>query len=760
MKTPGISVRGQRGNSDLLAPVPGLLRRRGAHVWLALALTAWLGASTWAASELQFDVFVGYGSGGGNDGYVREAGWFPVACEIYHDGPTFTGTIEFTSRQLGGGQSRRITLELPTGTRKRLVFPVFAPASRFATWDARLLDARGRVRAEHTDLRCRSVGWETCLLGALPRSFGGLPIFPGSRTGPSDAGPQVAYLKPELFPDNPIALEGLTALYLNSEKALDLKANQVAALLAWVHGGGHLIVAPEQAQDISSTPWLRALYPCTLGTLMTNRPQGVLQAWLAGGPLLRANETTTASFPGPTSPGFVPQPRFGPRPMRLQTGNPYTQIELDPAFAAAAVPMFNSELRDGEVVLAAEGVPLVVTAPRGRGQITALAFSPEREPFRSWKNRAWFWARLLQVPGTALEPGAPSLYGGWSVDGVFGAMVDSRQVRKLPVEWLLALLVVYLVVIGPLDQWWLKRINRQMLTWLTFPAYVVLFSLLIYYIGYKLRAGETEWNQVDVVDILPRNEQVELRGRSYASLYSSVNARYRLGSDQTYATMRGEFVGFYGGGDDTSRSQIDLQANNFRAEISVPVWTSQLYVSDWEQPSATPLAARATVQGGVTRVTVENRLARALTSLHLAYQGRIYDLGDLGANQTKSFIVNPNEGMALADFVSATAQRFQMAASARRQVFGRGQAGRLELAPKNLIAASFLRQIATLYGGQRGFIYPAGLDLSPLVARGDAVVLAWDAGHSLPSSPFRRFTPPRVSENTLLRLDVPVKRSS
>ena len=41
--------------------------------------------------------------------------------------------------------------------------------------------------------------------------------------------------------------------------------------------------------------------------------------------------------------------------------------------------------------------------------------------------------------------------GGWSIDGVFGAMIDSKQVRKLPVEWLLLLLIVYLVVIGPLD---------------------------------------------------------------------------------------------------------------------------------------------------------------------------------------------------------------------------------------------------------------------------------------------------------------------
>ena len=79
-----------------------------------------------------------------------------------------------------------------------------------------------------------------------------------------------------------------------------------------------------------------------------------------------------------------------------------------------------------------------------------------------------------------------------SLDSAFGAMIDSKQVRKLPVGWLLLLLLAYLAVIGPLDHYWLKKLNKQMLTWLTFPAYVALFSLLIYLIGYKLRAGESE----------------------------------------------------------------------------------------------------------------------------------------------------------------------------------------------------------------------------------------------------------------------------
>src|SRR5260370_38212109 len=100
-------------------------------------------------------------------------------------------------------------------------------------------------------------------------------------------------------------------------------------------------------------------------------------------------------------------------------------------------------------------------------------------------------------------------------------MIDTRQVHTLPMEWLLLLLIVYLVVIGPLDQFWLKKIGRPMLTWITFPTYVVLFSLLIYFIGYKLRSGESEWTDLHLVDVLARGEQSGLRGRTYSSLHST-----------------------------------------------------------------------------------------------------------------------------------------------------------------------------------------------------------------------------------------------
>jgi hypothetical protein len=335
-------------------------------------------------------------------------------------------------------------------------------------------------------------------------------------------------------------------------------------------------------------------------------------------------------------------------------------------------------------------------------------------------------------------------------------------VRKLPVEWLLLLLLVYLIVIGPFDQYWLKKINRQMLTWITFPTYVVLFSLLIYLIGYKLRAGETEWNELQVVDILPRGQRAALRGRTFASIYSSANATYQLAftpasqeaADQSYACLRGELLDLNTGGKEASRANVEQRGNMFKAEIFVPVWTSLLYVNDWFQPGTAPLSATLSNDyRAQADISVENLLDRPLTQARLVFRQMVYELGTLPAHERKSFSLDPATGVPLQQWVPQHSAEFQSAVQARHNPLGDAGRGHLEDLPLTAMVASFSAQLPRPEH-QRSFVAPPGLDLTPLVDRGDAVLLAWDANGSY-AKPVNQFNPPRLHRNTLLRLAVP-----
>src|SRR5271154_7523170 len=92
--------------------------RRVFYLFMAL----WALAATHVRADLRFDAFLSY------DDILPERSWFPVTCEIFNDGPAFNAVVEVTAQDFGQGQTRRIALDLPTNTRKRITVPVYATA--------------------------------------------------------------------------------------------------------------------------------------------------------------------------------------------------------------------------------------------------------------------------------------------------------------------------------------------------------------------------------------------------------------------------------------------------------------------------------------------------------------------------------------------------------------------------------------------------------------------------------------------------------
>jgi hypothetical protein len=682
----------------------------------------------------QFDVFLGMGT----ESIVPEGSWFPIVLEIKNDGPPFVGTIQIQDGSFSQNtQSRQLSVELPTGTLKRISIPVFASSRYNSRWDVKLYDDRGRLRADRSSLApSRQVATGTPLIGAVPRTSGGQPVIRQINRPQQEMQPAVARFQSQLLPDNPLVFEGMDTLYINSEKAPDLTEAQVNAVMAWLNAGGHLVIGVESASDVNGTPWLKSLVPCDLAGAKSVKSHGELQQWL---------QRPTQSF------SRSPATR-----VRTSYANPFANLDTDSAFENAELPVTLATPHGGEVVVSSEGTPLVMTSRAGRGRVTTLLFSPERGPLRSadvtWKNLPTFWAKVCQVPADLYVTDNYFGRGNYSIDGVFGAMIDSKQIRKLPVEWLLLLLILYLLVIGPLDQFWLKRIKRPMLTWITFPCYVVLFSLLIYFIGYKLRAGETEWNELHMVDVLPRGEGAELHGRTYSSVYSPVNATYKVESQLEYSTFRGELQNF--GGSSDERTDVQQKGDNFAANIFVHVWTSQLFVSDWWQASQLPFTFTVTPDNQGWSVTVNNKRDKPLNTLHLVIGGRLVELTAVPAGQSKTFTVQRTQGQALGDFVRQRTSGFQEASNSRRRAFGSTSSGRIADVPNSTLAVSFIS-----YGDQWNFNCPPGMDLSVLADQGNAILLAWESDFS-PIQPINQFPTRRNHKDTLWRMAIPLNTAA
>lgn len=711
-----------------------------------LGFAALLALTTSLHAQINFDVFVGHGLGIA-DSTVTEASWFPVTCEIQNDGPGFNAWVEITGGQFGNGQTRRIAVELPTHTKKRLTIPVYCTSRYRVSVDARLLNEKGnKVIAERLSLDARTVvDSQSPLIASLSRTHGGAASLPEGVGKNSPLHPATTHLSPELFSDNPLTLESISVIYLHSARALELKLPQVNALLAWVHGGGHLVLGVEQPGDVNGAGWLKGFLPCALGDVTTRKDHSALQQWLQ----TTTDEPSLRVRVGKAKPN---QPQ--------QLANPFKALLDDAAFELTDLPAVNATLRDGSVLIGTADAPLAIQAARGRGQVTVLLFSPELEPFRSWKNKNWFWAKMGGVPLEWLASANLNNYGSMPLDGIFGAMVDTKQIHKLPVGWLLLLLLAYLIVIGPLDQYWLKKINKQMLTWITFPTYVVLFSLLIYFIGYQLRSGEMEWNELHVVDVLPHGERADLRGRVFCSAYSPANARYNVASDQGFSTLRGE-VG-QSGAQEVSKAIVEQRGNGFAAQLEVPVWTSQLFVNDWWKQTTSPLSVTVTPKGDHYEVKIENPLGKKIPQAKLIIDGRLYEVGDV--TKTKTFVASRAGGSLLQPFVQNQVNHFNQVVQQRQNQFGGGGSGHIDDIFNSALAASFLN-VTTLGDANQPqfnsyysrFISPPGFDLSAMMQRGDAVLLAWMPGETLTPT-LNKFTPRYSRKDTILRIAIPLSK--
>ena len=680
-----------------------------------------------AIAQDRFDVFLGF-----ND-FVPESSWFPVVCEIDNQGPGFSGMVEISGGSFNDDTRRLLPLELPSGTTKRVTLPVFFDGSYGAGWNVRLLDSKRRVVDEKLNLRAsKQVKPESVLMGSISRSGAWSPRFEPLKRKQSELDPVAARIPVQVFPENPLVLTGMDALYLNSEKAVDLRLAQQQAIANWIRLGGQLIVGVESISDVNSGPWLRSLVPVRLTGVTTIQAHPELQEWLRS-PLRSASAQSSMI-------------------------RPFSELTDDLTFETADLQIATGEPLAGRVLVSAGNHPLIVQAPYGLGRVTALMFSPEREPFKSWKNQPVMWSRLAGVPPEWYASDDQQHYGRWASDGIFGAMIDSRQVRKLPVGWLLLLLVAYLVVIGPFDRWWLKKIGKPMLTWITFPLYVVLFSGLIYVIGYKLRAGEREWNELHVVDVIAAGEQAQLRGRTYGSLYSPVNDSYRMRGPEKLAMFRGEAASAWGGGGSSESITVIQIDDTFESEVYVPVWTSQLFVNDWWVSGTSPIKVRLNANSGRLVCDLENVGERPLSHVRLVWGGRVFEFGELAAKESRQETAQIQQGVFMNDFLSRlNANTYQNTVQQRGRAFGGSTSGRIENKPDGCFVASFLGSFDTT-SQYTQFVAPPGTDLGFALAD-NALLLAFAEGEAVEAG-MNDFTARRGEADTFWRIPIPLTSRS
>jgi hypothetical protein len=368
------------------------------------------------------------------------------------------------------------------------------------------------------------------------------------------------------------------------------KDKRKEALAEWVRRGGRLVISLGRNQDM-----IPALF---------ERMQMDLPVTIAGNLAVPNLESLQ---------GWLPP---GVKPLNQAAGK-------NPRDSAAPIEVARLERKPGRdlefIVPSREGdksPPVLVRAPYGLGQVVLVAFDLDQKPFSSWAGQPDFWKKLHEkLRAKPFEPapvsGMPRYNANQFGNELAGAMERSLEnFTDIPVisfGWVALFILIYILIVGPLDYFFLKKVVKRLeLTWITFPTVVLVVSAVAYFAAYAIKGNDLKINKLDLIDIDLHN------GRSYGNTWFTVFSPriqlYTVGVEPTFpagppAGERDVTVTWLGrpdegyGGYGRARSQSLFRrtydyapsATGLRG-VPIQVWSTKSFTASWERPLDTSKA--------------------------------------------------------------------------------------------------------------------------------------------------------------------------
>ncbi len=512
----------------------------------------------------------------------RADAWLPVTIEVSNAGGLFEGRLVVrpeTTLGLLNPVSTPVTLA--RGARQTITLYILLRGGTI-TVRPEFIAADGTVVAD-ADAPVRSISLFDPLAGVITSA----PIASIDLTASADSGTlqQVALAIRDL-PDQPALLDAFDVLLLADVDTAPLTPAQRGALGMWVASGGHLIIAggANGALTLSGMGDLAPLRPRGTVTLESLAP---LAAWLRGG---AADDSLNA-------------------PTVVLTG------EVDAA---------------ARTLVASGDVPLLVRRAYGDGTIDLLTPDPNVAPLRGWGGMAALWTALLT--STAPLPGWGA--GITSPEDVSRAAAIIPGFDPLPDGTpLLGFLILYIVLIGPVNYVILSRLKRREWAWFTIPILIVIFSVMAYTFGVNLRGASVTITRLAVVRGWAGLEQA--RADAVIGVLSPTRAAYDLTVDgaplRPLSAPAFASAGFFGR--DLTANATIAQRAGFTAEdftidssfiarfaattaVSAPAISGRLTLSDDADGAQT------------ARGFVRNESALTLTEPVILMRGAVYRLAE------------------------------------------------------------------------------------------------------------------------------------
>jgi hypothetical protein len=196
-------------------------------------------------------------------------------------------------------------------------------------------------------------------------------------------------------------------------------------------------------------------------------------------------------------------------------------------------------------------------------------------------------------------------------NAVMEYLYSISELRPLSIWWVILLLTLLAVLLGPVDYKVLKRINRLPLTWVTSAFWIILFSAGAYYGVQALRGGKMQFRIVTVVDGIKHSNSGWITG--YCGLFAPYSDDYKLkdlDEKQWWSGIAPAQERLYAYGQQTGGRNIycfQHDGSNLPYSLPINIWTMQCLMN--ESPlQQIPIDAKVERRGDEISLTIVNQL--------------------------------------------------------------------------------------------------------------------------------------------------------
>ena len=652
--------------------------------------------------------------------YYRPAAWVPVRVRLTNSGPQFAGRIRVvdagqqtgTNTQPDGGATEYTrSILLPQGAVQ--AFTLYVPGADLGQSVTVSVEGAGPAVARTVTLNPVPIG--TLLAGVLSRGSGLIAQLKGGQV--ADIATTAVRLDAATLDPNPLALASFDLLVIEDFNSCSLsrggRGDQAAAIEAWVRAGGTLVeVGGPTAQG-------------TVGCL-----PAALQLVTPGEPLVLSRLPGLAAAAGAPLPAGQYVAGVG----RIRAGT----VLLDQQRYRTSGGPANDR-----------AVPLVLAKGLGLGNVVYSAVDPTLGNLAGWPGLPCLW-RLLAggtragaaTTTTSLDGTLPTPSGGSGMD------VEIDNVSPPSVTLFIALLILYVVVLVPLNFILLGRFRRRDFSWFTLPAMVILLVGFTFGSAYYGRSRNVRASVASTVFLSSGSDRV--LAQHYVGIFAPVAGDYTLASDDPALLGSSLFLSTASGvnSNPPSISATSAVFEQQAGQASLPkmgMWTSRNAILSGVVSFRGGLSGVAVAQAdGSIRATLTNTTGATIYGVVLDAMGSYQTIGDIGPGKTVRVSVasgapstNPAQGQSASDYYSSIAALVPAASDRPRLAMSRGGPVLASLTAAHLagaVAASLVDPtgIPTNPDETRSsrfakILAQAPVNLSP-ASLGPLVLFGWSAG--------------------------------